>query len=258
MAVVLAAILHDPENRQFDLARECWQALASHFEHIYISASPQVDLKFLAFLRQNGAVIEQTERGVGEARRRALRLALGTDANHIQYCDFDRALHWVRSFPDELPIVAEEATVSDFVILGRTEHAFASHPTVQQVTEGLTNDAFSLAFGEIADVTAGSCAMTRQAAEILVEHSVSEINDTDTEWPLLILEHSLKVSQLECNGLEFETADYFQKEIAEAGSLEAWIKQVYDTSESWQQRTKMAKESVNRVIASVKKSGKLL
>lgn len=244
----LATILHDPEDRQFPVARELWDVLATYYSSICVSASDKVSAEFIEFLREKGAIVRQSVRSIGEGRRESISMALEQESDTIQYCDFDRVLHWIRTFPHELPVIAATIANSDFLILGRTERAFASHPPVQQVTEDITNKAFSLAFGKLVDVTAGSNAMNRKTAEIIVKESRSNINDTDTEWPIMIAEKGMRVSYLSLEGLEFETPDYYQDEIEEAGSRETWIEQTYEKPKMWQYRTEMTQKSVERIV----------
>jgi len=249
--------LHGPENRQLPAAKEFWEVLLQYYSAICVSASDKVSPEFIEFLTKGGANVRQSVRGIGEGRRESVRMALDQKSDLIQYCDFDRILHWVATFPQELPMVASAIVNSDFLILGRTQRAFGLHPNVQQVTEDLTNKAFSLAFGQIVDVTAGSSAMNREAAKIIVSDSKSDINDTDTEWPIIVVERGMKVDSLLLEGLEFETADYYADQIAAAGSLENWMEQTYGHSNMWKYRSEMTRKSVERIVEYAQRSGKI-
>lgn len=245
--IILTTSLHDPENRQLAAAKELLAELSQFYCAICVSVTDGTSSEFITFLEENNITYNQSKRSIGEGRREALSLALQHEGKYVQYCDFDRILHWIKKFPKELTSLPSVLINSDFLILGRTKRAYSTHPEVQQVTENISNMAFSIAYGKNADVTAGSCAMTRETAETLLNESTADINDTDTEWPMIALEKDKRVKYLQTEGLEFETPDYFQHEINEAGSLENWVEKTYDKPVMWKYRTKMTEESVKQV-----------
>lgn len=49
-----------------------------------------------------------------------LRLGLATGADHLHLCDFDYALHWIPTYPDELGQTVAAIPSYDLLILGRT------------------------------------------------------------------------------------------------------------------------------------------
>ena len=42
--------------------------------------------------------------------RTALKLPLEKTTNRLFYCDFDRALHWIKTYPEELNQLARAAS----------------------------------------------------------------------------------------------------------------------------------------------------
>jgi hypothetical protein len=179
--------------------------------------------------------------GIGNARRGTLLAGLEAGTSHLQMCDFDRAIHWVARYPQELADVIRDIPAYDLLVLGRTERAWASHPPFQAETEPLFNHVFALATGLTWDVGAGSRGLSRRAAEMLLRISVEQTVGVDAEWPLLLLDREdFVVGHRECEGLEFETADRFGPEIDAAGSYEAWEAEVSADPGHWVFRLQVA------------------
>jgi hypothetical protein len=156
-------------------------------------------------------------------------------------CDFDRAIHWVKHYPDELEAVIVAIPGYDLLILGRTARAWATHPLYQTETEPLFNRVFHLVSGRLWDVGAGSRGLSRRAAETLLEISREPTLGVDAEWPLLLLNHDdYRVEYRPCEGLEFETADRFGPEIEAAGGYAAWEAQMSASPQHWAFRLKVA------------------
>ncbi len=244
--VALVTTLHDPAGRMVKATRRWLAPLKEMYETIAVVPTSATSPLLLETLQ--GTVVEPLEESngsIGVGRRHALRLGLESGTPHLHYCDFDRILHWIWRYPQELASVVEAIQQHDYLILGRTERAFATHPRVQRDTEGITNHAFSLWFGHPVDVSAGSCGVSRRAAERLLEGSTAPTNATDAEWPALVrLMKGGRVGYLQTEGLEFETPDYFEDEIAQAGSLEAWLEERSRSLSGWISRTRLTLESI--------------
>jgi hypothetical protein len=156
-------------------------------------------------------------------------------------CDFDRALHWVAHYPEELEEVISAIPDYDLLVLGRTERAWASHPPYQAETEPLFNKVFALVTGLDWDVGAGSRGLSRRAAETLLGISREQTVGIDAEWALLLLNRDgFCVGHRRCDGLEFETADRFGPEIEAAGSYKAWEAQMSADPRRWVFRLQIA------------------
>lgn len=221
------------------------------YEAVVVAPTSHTSPDILDALR--GATVELLEESngrIGVGRRHALRMGLRTTASHLQYCDFDRILHWISRYPEELASTLEELQKYDYTIIGRTGRAFASHPRVQRDTEVITNHAFSLWFGQPVDISAGSCGVSRRAAALLLKKSVAPSNATDAEWPALVqTTEKMTVGFVRTEGLEFETPDYFADEIAQAGSLEAWLEERSKPLTAWIARTRLTLESLESILA---------
>jgi hypothetical protein len=247
--VTLVATVHQPT----DALSELTQATLPHLQTLYgalvFLCSKTTSAGMLALLRDSGATVHHERQqpmnlsGIGRVRRRALRLGLTTRCVHLHLCDFDRVLHWAVHYPDELRQVVGEIIHYDLLIMGRTERAFATHPPYQVETERLANLVFSRVYGQDRDITSGSRGLSRRAAELLLIHSREEGAGVDAEWPLLVSRFpELRSGYILCEGLEFETADRHQAEIAQAGGLERWLEAQSAQPELWVQRLRVACE----------------
>jgi len=215
----------------------------------------------LALLRDSEVTVHREHQqpanlgGIGRVRRRALRLGLTAGCDHLHLCDFDRILHWAAHYPDELREVVSEIVHYDLLIMGRTERAFATHPSYQIETERLANRVFSMFYGQERDITSGSRGLSRRAAERLLIHSREEGVGVDAEWPLIVSRFpDLRSGYILCEGLEFETADRCQGEIAQAGGLERWLEAQSARPELWVHRLRVACEIAEAALRVVERS----
>lgn len=249
--VALAATHHDPEQRLTEQIARLLPRLQTMYSHITVLQTPTTPRD--PSLRQTEHVVLDVLEDVfptglphlGRYRRRVLATTLRnvaqSQASHLHLCDFDRVLHWAEYYPDELRATLRTMSGYDFTVLGRTERAFASHPRVQRDTETLINHVFALASGHAWDVTAGSRGISRRAAERLIAGSNDDTVGVDCSWPLFIQQQGVfTLHALETEGLEFETPDRFEAEIAAAGGREAWIARIDADPRQWAVRAEVA------------------
>lgn len=244
--VSFAATIHDPDGRLLPAIQENTAQLTSLFPCWAIAATSRTSLEVREMLiNSGGRLIQTAENEIGASRRMSVKLALEGNCDHLLYCDFDRMLHWISVYPDELADLLGTVGQYDYLVVGRTQRAFDTHPLVQRETERITNYVFRLSFGKPYDVTTGTSAMSRPAAELILKHSQALSNATDTEWPTIVSRFlSDRIGFVEVEGMEFETPDYYQSEIAEAGSYEEWMEGLSTSPENWLARLKLTYESV--------------
>jgi hypothetical protein len=245
--ISLVVTAHEPDRRLLDLAKVHVPALALRYASITAFCSGSTHPAMLDLLGKHGAKVEVDQQAassidqIGVVRRKTLRAGLQAGTSHLQLCDFDRALHWVAHYPDELNQVIGDIPNYDMIVLGRTARAWRTHPPYQADTEPLFNKVFALVSGLAWDVGAGSRGLSRRAAEALLDLSKEQTVGIDAEWPLLLMaQDGFRVSYRACEGLEFETADRFGPEIEAAGGYEEWEAQISADPARWTFRLKVA------------------
>jgi hypothetical protein len=250
---VLAATVHDPEARFLPWIAEIGCSLA-RYAKVFIAATETTDPRTHSALAALDIDVDKVPAGsIGDARRNALRRAVGHSTNAILMCDFDRYLHWATHFPEELADLPDRIDELQpqpwYVSLGRSPRAFATHPRVQQVAEAATNDALGIAVGFPIDAVGGACWLSREGAAIILARSIESTAATDLEWPALVhREDPTRVAFLATEGLEFETATFYPQEVAAMGGRDAWIETVYERPEVWAQRLRLAADSVHALV----------
>jgi hypothetical protein len=245
--VTLVATVHQPDERLVSLAEAQLPELVARYATLTAFCSGSTHTTILDLLRCHGVSVHMDDNPsagidqIGNVRRQALRAGLEAGRSHMQMCDFDRALHWVAHYSQELEAVLAEIAKYDLLVLGRTARAWATHPPYQADTEPLFNKVFALVTGLQWDVGAGSRGFSRRGAETLLQLSREPTIGIDAEWPLLLLgRDGFSVGFRACEGLEFETADRFGAEIEAAGSYDTWEAEMSADPAKWAYRLRVA------------------
>jgi hypothetical protein len=259
MNVALAVIQYDPQGLLLDQTARVLPQLQAVFADIAVHANIATAPQLLDYLRQQKVRVkaEAVEGGfsvIGKFRRAAVNLALQGPCPYIIYCDFDRILHWMEFYPDELRAVTQQITSYDFTILGRTSRAFATHPRIQRDTEAIINHVFervsALASSDRAwDTGAGARGLSRRAAEAIATGCHDDAISNDVTWPLYLEQRGdFSLGYLETEGLEFETPDRFPDEVARAGGVAQWSEQLDDDPQHWAMRLELARIEVAAML----------
>lgn len=251
--LAFASTLHYPNGRNVAHISDRAAQLERYLS-VTVAATDSTENETLSVLADLGVFIELVPTGsIGVARRTAIGMAMSHSPDAIFLCDFDRWLHWGDRYPGELAgLPTRISAISPapwYVCLGRTERAFATHPRTQRDCEAATNCALELAVGYPIDAVGGAAWLAPEGAEIVRANSIECSAATDLEWPALI--HRSDPNRLAfaaMEGLEFETATFFAREIAEAGGRAAWINAEYERPEMWAQRLRLAADSVQALV----------
>ncbi|MFC1921976.1 hypothetical protein ACFLY4_01690 [Chloroflexota bacterium] len=226
--------------------------LQNAYSGIAVSLPPDADKKVVEHLQELPAVkaVISTEWSWG--RYLALQGALEIDCTHIQYADFDRLLRWIETRPQELQLTLETIQQHDCLIIGRTAASYQTHPQALIQTEAISNLVVSYLSGQAMDVSAGSKGFSRQAAEfILTQCEPGHALGTDAEWPLVLKRAGFQVSYVTVDGLDWESADRFQKTAADQHSQKAAAEDYDADPENWARRVGVAMEIVQLGINTV-------
>jgi hypothetical protein len=256
MSVTLATTYHDGNDRMFDQIARVLPSLTTLFHGIAIQASSRAPERSLTLLATAGAAIQRDDPNhpagatrLGNARRRALALALHQDAPVILFFDFDSLLHWTEHYRDELAAVLPHLIHYDMTIIGRTPRALDSHPQSQRATEVLVKQLFAHLTGSAWDVMRSGRGLSRRAAETIVRESHDDSISTDVSWPLLLLHHGdFTLTSIAVEGTEFETQDRYQPEVTTAGGQRQWLEHIDRDPRRWADRFNLARMHAEAMI----------
>jgi hypothetical protein len=163
----------------------------------------------------------------------------------LLYTDFDRLVHWVMRFPEELAQIITSQLNNEFVLIGRTARAFNTHPETQRSTEQLANTFGSqiLNVAKTIDLVS-ACWMAKKP---LIEKGLSFETTTSrgfyAMWPIHFWTLAKIPHYVEVEGMEWETPDRYQKEITELG-YDHWLEQ-FQTSDEWKRRVGLLTEMLS-------------
>ncbi|TMW70993.1 hypothetical protein [Alteribacter natronophilus] len=216
----LLTVTHDPDGRNTGIFNKVRSELEEIYDSLFITVSAETSPLLTEELEDSRfAVRVIPKQGAAHARRQAVDLGLTGKSQYYHYCDFDRILTWATRHPEELKKTVNRIR-SDYVILGRTAEAFATHPEEWRETEKITNKVCSIELGKEVDVTAGSCGFSRETAEKLRQYSEAKM--TDAEWPMIASRIAGKnVEYLVCEGLEYDP--HFNSPNRKTTDSDAWL-----------------------------------
>ncbi|WP_273716786.1 GNAT family N-acetyltransferase [Alkalihalobacillus pseudalcaliphilus] len=244
--LALLAIVHDEEGQLYHNINEVLPFIEKYYPQAYIAVSEVTSHKVKKLLEGSALTIyEIPKRGAAQARRQIVRKAVNnSDADYYHYCDLDHLITWIQTNPKELLKVHSQLKKGDYTIIGRNEQAFATHPKEWQETEKITNLIFSIETGIEADVTAGSCSMSRRA--LMEVARTSDAKMTDAEWPLIVREcFGIEAIQaIHVDGLQFLKIN----ESLHSSVTDAWFSRIrlcYVISESIARFSKRNHERVS-------------
>ncbi|MUK88889.1 hypothetical protein GMD78_10840 [Ornithinibacillus sp. L9] len=201
--VSLLTVTHDPKGKSISLIKSVQHVLESIYSGLYITVSEESSTELITLLRNSTLHVKIIpKKGAAHARREAVKFGLSSNSGYFHYADFDRILAWASYHEQELKQVVAEISNQDYLIIGRTERAFQTHPVEWVETEKITNKICSLELNQEVDITAGSCAFSKEAANYIDLYSKEKM--TDAEWAMIVHRIAgLNVATCKVNGLEY-------------------------------------------------------
>jgi hypothetical protein len=178
-------------------------------------------------------------------RRLSVQQALESGADFIHYADLDRLLRWVEIRPDEWRKTLVAIQQTDYLVIGRTPAAYATHPQAMVQTEAISNLVTGYLTGQPMDVSAGSKGFSRRAAQLVAANTepVRAIG-ADAEWTVLLKRAGFSIAYVEVDGLDWETADRYRERAADPAEQKL-AAQAYDADPAhWARRVEIALEIV--------------
>jgi hypothetical protein len=242
--VALASPLHDPKGVIVPILEKHGNKLKEIYSsHIAISVTSKTSQKTKDLLLELGFNTQVSEEGsIGKDYRNAVSLALTLNTSFIHLLDFDRALHWVENFFEELKEVEEKmVNYSGYVCFVRSKKAFETHPITQRSTETAVNAIASEVAGMGVDIMSGSLGMERKLAELFVSESKRDDFGFYAEPLIIAKKHEFQIHTIEVDGLEWETPDQYKEQIEKYG-YSGWLTRFQSLSE-WEKRVKLLDET---------------
>lgn len=234
------AIHHDPEGR-------CNYLLAAHLDNLrnlfadsFIVITSETQTKTKVLLETAG--FYTITRSFPRARQldTAAHIALVAgytrgEGEPLFFGCLDRTLHMIDNYPQEFTrLLANGTQGHDYLIVGRTDRALATHPPAQLIPEKYTNAVVAnlLNLPGI-DVATGCRILTKDAARQVVHFVAQEhrftnpgVDINDGLWPYIAQLKEMRVGFVATEGLEFETTDQHRKEIDELG-YDEWVRRTF-------------------------------
>jgi len=230
------------------LIKDVGEKLRELFVSAFVAYTPETHPNTVDILKARGYSTLKAKKTVVGCYQTALTQASLSGADNIFYCDLDRALHWVKIYPDELRTLAESPIKNDFLLIGRTTRAFGTHPETQTLTESIGNRVASRVIGltETRDILGTTWIITPALAKLVLEIVPSNRYGFFIEWPLTLWRSARNPNYIEVEGLEWETPDRYKEEIKAEG-LEHWMERFQTTSE-WRRRSVMLRDFIDSAL----------
>ena len=206
--MILITTVHDPYMKLINDIKRYSHVIKEIFDEIFICISDETNEIVTGICTNNYSNVKVIrKKGAADARRNVLKFAISETkiSQQIMYCDFDRVITWIKLYPKELIEVISKFNSNfdkDYIIIGRTELAFDTHPSSWKDTEIITNKMSGLAFGiENLDITAGASIFTLNAGKSIAR--LSKHSHTDCEWPKIIYDDSGTIGEIKVDGLSY-------------------------------------------------------
>lgn len=256
MSVVLAATWNPRgEAKRF---RRLYPQLARVFAHMVVIMPPHTHFGLVLSVRHYEKLsLHLTDNWAGarlESIDRALDVIPDTSASHILYADMDRLLRWTETRYEELRQTMKRVQMYDCLVIGRTEHAYNTHPQALVQTEALPNKMFSHILNCQLDLSAGAKGFDQRVARFIVDNgSTSRPFGADSEWVVLARRGGYDIRTAHVDGLDWESADRYADAAAD-DEAQANAAAEYDADpKNWAKRTAIAQEILEAGIDALKK-----
>ena len=236
-SVTLVSTFHDPQGEHsINFIKKHLSKINTIFSSLSLVITADTSKKIVDYFNNNNVKIIINPSGQGSlSRKNALINALKSPCDYFIYCDFDRIIFWLEKYPAELLDVIkhiEQLKNNDYLVIGRTENAWNSHPDIQKISEKRTNDAISNFINMQVDVTPACRAFHRTIANLIVDNSIGLRSGVcDIEWLMIAyLYGKAHIKSIQVDGLAYETKTIFGEKINEDGNYEYSRNQMADES----------------------------
>jgi len=240
---LLAATLHDPEFRLKPEIKVALPKVKELFVKGIICLTPHTPEEVRSFLTKNGLLVKLEPDDIHiMSYKIAIRTALenidNNSSQRIFHIDFDRLVHWINTYPEELTNLLQKNINVEYLHIGRTTRAFNTHPKTQTETERIMNEFGSKILGleNTMDIISVCYIFTKDLGEKILKVNNFTKTGFYGSWPIYFWNFARSKSYIEVEGHEWETPDRFKVEIDKIG-LERW-KEQFQSKEEWNKRVK--------------------
>ena len=249
MKTVLATTIHEPQPRLLKQLRDYTPLLKLNNESMIAAYSPETHHSVISILEDLGYVTVQGGESIQSVYTAALNRSLQLLPDHVFYCDLDRLIHWAKKYPEEYHGTRLMALDYDFLMVGRTPEAFLTHPETQTCTEGIVNRIASKTIGfEATKDVVGTCwGLSRPLTQLLASSLELNTYGFYCGWPVTAWRSAKRKTYTEVNGLEWETPDRYEAEIAAQGYAE-WLNG-FTNNREWKRRCSMLDDFVQTFLS---------
>lgn len=218
------------------------------FKSVIVVVTPETHPNTKSILSGLGFEVYEGEDTVISTYKTALKHTSTKGPEKIFSCDFDRILHWINTYPQELIKITKTSDRSDFLLIGRTARAFKTHPKTQIETESIADQLSSklLGFRQTRDIISACWRLTPTLAETLLHLPTRNRYGFYAEWPIHAWQHADNPHYIEAEGLEWETPDRYREEIEKMG-YETWL-QSFQAPREWEKRITMLRDWIDSIL----------
>ncbi|MFX1276096.1 MAG: hypothetical protein ACFFBP_04250 [Promethearchaeota archaeon] len=234
--IILTSTYHDPEFRLKQELKSALPKIKLLFKKRIVCLTPAMNEESTAFLKEEGFIVRtcQTDRRIDTyklAYQTAIENIKNSVMERIMYVDFDRLIHWINLYPDELQKTINNIDI-DNLHVGRTSRAFNTHPATQKETEIIVNEFGSkiLGFNETKDIISVCHVITKELAEKILSLRNKTNSGFYCTWPILVWSWADSNKYIEVEGLEWETPDRYKNDIVNKG-YKKWLENYLNPSE---------------------------
>ncbi len=257
-SLILCSTVHDPKFRLKSIYYETRHRIQDLFSKRVIVATEATSNQLKEALENdNYDIIVNGSSMVVDTYTAAInRIVKYIDRDYAQsifYIDFDRLIHWIKFYPEEINNILEKNYQGyEYIHFGRNYRAFESHPNTQKETEHTINTMVSKILGlkKSYDFMSVCYILSKNLANIVLKLKNSTSTGFYGVWPMIFWLSASNKKYIEVDGLEWETPDRFIEEIENLGN-ELWLER-FQSEKEWKKRMTFINDFINEVFTIVK------
>ncbi|MHA1765463.1 MAG: hypothetical protein ACTSVK_04310, partial [Promethearchaeota archaeon] len=250
MELITSTTVHDPEALLKPIILRNIDKTIKICKKIVVIATPTTNSEIISLLEKyspNLIIKQNSSMKNVDNYKFALKIGIEniSEEGRVFYSDFDRLLHWVENFSEELAHIIEENLDYDYLHLGRSQTAFKTHPSTQTRTEYIANQFASkiLGFSTIKDIISVCWIAKPFLIKKVIENKSITNQGFYITWPIIMWLNAKIKEYIEVEGQEWETPDKYKEKIKEIG-YKKWVNN-FENSREWKRRLILLQECLD-------------